>query len=112
MVDTDFEIFDPSLDTNLSCLFSNATMDIYNQIHPEETPELISKSQAALEDELSKLSPDKKAGWLQAKELCPHLVDEAHTLMFLRCEVFNADVSYILLQIFVLDYCMDTNMIH
>jgi hypothetical protein len=45
--------------------------DIYNQIHPEETPELISKSQAALHDELAKLSADKKSGWLQAKEQCP-----------------------------------------
>lgn len=67
--------------------------DIYNQAHPEETPELITKGQAALHDEISKLSPDKKKGWLQAKEKCPDLVDDAHTLMFLRCEVFNADVS-------------------
>lgn len=67
--------------------------DIYNQIHPEETPELISKSQAALHDELSKLSPDKTTGWLQAKEQCPHLVNDEHTLLFLRCEVFHAHVS-------------------
>lgn len=67
--------------------------DIYNQVHPEETPDLIAKSQAALHDEISKLSADKKAGWLQAKEKCPDLVDDDHTLMFLRCEVFNADVS-------------------
>lgn len=70
-------------------------MDIYNQIHPEETPELISKSQAALYDELEKIPLNKKAGWLQAKEKCPHLTSEDHTLLFLRCEVFNADLAAI-----------------
>jgi hypothetical protein len=69
------------------------TMDIYNQIHPEETPELIAQSQAALHNELAKLPQEKKAGWLQATEKCPELVKEDHTLMFLRCEVFNSDVS-------------------
>jgi hypothetical protein len=69
------------------------TMDIYNQVHPEETPELIAQSQAALHNELAKLPQEKKVGWLQATEKCPELVKEDHTLMFLRCEVFNADVS-------------------
>lgn len=68
-------------------------MDIYNQIHPEETPELIAKGQAALHLELEKLTAEKRAGWMQAKAKCPDLVNGDHTLMFLRCEVFNADVS-------------------
>lgn len=68
-------------------------MDVYNQIHPDETPDLISKSQTELHEEVEKLSDTTKAGWLQAKEKCPHLVGDDHTLMFLRCEVFNASVS-------------------
>lgn len=67
---------------------------LYGQIHPVETPELIGHGQAALQDELEKLSSEKKQGWLKAKEKCPDIVnDEQHTLLFLRCEVFNADLA-------------------
>ena len=67
---------------------------IYGQKpQPEETPEFVSRMHARLEEELEKLPDDLKAGWVRAKEKCPELVGEDHRLMFLRCEVFNADVS-------------------
>lgn len=73
---------------------ADAALAIYGQKpQPEETPEFLSKSHAALLEEIEKLPDDLKAGWLQAKEKCPDLVGEDHRLMFLRCEVFNAEVS-------------------
>ena len=43
--------------------------------------------------ELDKLDEETKNGWDQAKVKCPNLVGEEHRLMFLRCEVFNEEVS-------------------
>ena len=71
-----------------------AALSIYGQESPiEETPEVLATSHAALENELDKLPDEKKAGWLHAKEMCPELVNEEHRLMFLRCELFHAEVS-------------------
>lgn len=71
---------------------ADATLNIYGQKQqPEETPEFLSKSHADLLDELEKRADGNK-GWLKAKELCPDLVGEEHRLMFLRCELFNAEV--------------------
>mmetsp|Transcript_3423 Transcript_3423/g.6585 ORF Transcript_3423/g.6585 Transcript_3423/m.6585 type:complete len:331 (+) Transcript_3423:247-1239(+) len=72
-----------------------AALCIYGQTpQPEETPEFLSKSHAALLTELDKLpSDEKKAGWTKAFEKCPNLVGEDHRLMFLRCEVFNEELA-------------------
>lgn len=67
--------------------------DMYGQVHPDETPELISSSLSKLEVELSQLPSDNKKAWEQAKERCPDLVDDKHKLMFLRCEVFAVDLA-------------------
>mmetsp|Transcript_10935 Transcript_10935/g.22871 ORF Transcript_10935/g.22871 Transcript_10935/m.22871 type:complete len:119 (-) Transcript_10935:578-934(-) len=68
---------------------------IYGQQPPkEETPEFLSSSFAELDRELDNLPEEKKAGWLKAKEKCPELVGEGHRLMFLRCEVFRADILF------------------
>ncbi|KAL7526693.1 hypothetical protein ACHAXR_001604, partial [Thalassiosira sp. AJA248-18] len=72
----------------------DAALTIYGQrLQPDETSEFLSKSHAALLDELEKLPDEKKAGWLKAKEKCPTLVGEEHRLMFLRCEVFNEKLA-------------------
>ena len=68
--------------------------DPYGQKHPDETPELIKSKLEELEKEIDKLPKAKKKSWLTAKQKCPDLTDdEKFRLMFLRCEVFNADVS-------------------
>ena len=66
---------------------------MYGQVHPEETPDLLSNGQEALEKELNKIPIESKTGWLKANKQCLALVNEEHKLLFLRCEVFNAKVS-------------------
>lgn len=67
--------------------------DEYGQLHPVETPELIEKKRGQFESELEKLPTDSKGNYLKAKEKCPELLTDDFKLYFLRCEVFNADVS-------------------
>ena len=67
--------------------------DCYGQKHPIESDQLIQIKLKELEVELEKIPSDEKELWEQAKTKCPDLADDEHRLMFLRCEVFNADVS-------------------
>ena len=68
--------------------------DEYGQLHPVETAELIKKKREEFEAELEKLPAGKKANYLKAEEKCPELLTDDFKLYFLRCEVFNADVSF------------------
>ena len=97
--------------------------DIYGQRHPIESVDLIAAKLAELEEELSQLSDEDAQGWTQAKAKCaPDLVNDDFKLMFLRCEVFNADVSVFLRGArFSLFYCNEcdeappltlTNLLH
>jgi hypothetical protein len=72
------------------------------QIHPNETPELIAQKMIEMESEIEKLTiaanPNTKQNCLQLKEAqerCPEILSDDFKLMFLRCEVFNANVSYV-----------------
>ena len=65
--------------------------DMYGQLHPVETLELIARKRQEFEAEIAKL-PDKK-NLEEAQKKCPHLLTDDFKLIFLRCEVFNADVS-------------------
>jgi hypothetical protein len=75
--------------------------DVYGQLHPKETPELIAQKLTEMESEIEKLAADTsttKQNCLQlqqAQKRCPELLTDGFKLMFLRCEVFNANVSYI-----------------
>jgi hypothetical protein len=67
--------------------------DLYQQEHPIESEDLILAKLDELEAELAKIADKDKATYLQALEKCPQLVSNKEKLQFLRCEVFNADVS-------------------
>lgn len=67
--------------------------DVYGQFHPIETKEMIVEKLEEFEREIKKLPEDVKKSLLEAEEKCPDLVTEDFKLIFLRSEVFNADVS-------------------
>lgn len=68
--------------------------DVYGQVHPVETPELLAAKRLEMEVELEQIPPEEKQAWMQALAKCDEsLVGDEAKLKFLRCEVFNADVS-------------------
>ena len=67
--------------------------DVYGQVHPTESDELLVTKLRDLEAELGLIPTADKADWMQAMAKCPELVADDSKLKFLRCEVFNADVS-------------------
>ena len=86
-----------SQERNLSKMTSKATEgqlpDAYGQLHPVETPQLVADCLRKFDEELVNLpSKDLKSVEL-AQENCPELLTDDFKLVFLRSEVFNADVS-------------------
>lgn len=67
--------------------------DVYGQVHPTESDELLVAKLNDLEAELGLIATADKADWIQAMAKCPELVAEDSKLKFLRCEVFNADLA-------------------
>lgn len=67
--------------------------DLYGQVVPKETPELLSSKLEELETELQNIPDEMKVEWSMALEKCPHLCDQAFKLMFLRCEIMNSDLA-------------------
>lgn len=67
--------------------------DQYGQRHPIETDALISIKLKELEVEIESIPKERREAYSQALEKCPDLLTDAFKLMFLRSEVFNADVS-------------------
>lgn len=67
--------------------------DMYKQQHPIESEELIAAKLAEFETEMAKIPDKEKGTYLSAVEKCPDQVSDKEKLKFLRCEVFNADVS-------------------
>ena len=65
--------------------------DIYGQVHPVETDDLIAEKLVAFDEEVEKLTD--KEFVVQAQEKCPQLLTKEFKLLFLRAEVFNADVG-------------------
>eukprot|EP00527_Entomoneis_sp_CCMP2396_P009276 CAMPEP_0198138336 /NCGR_PEP_ID=MMETSP1443-20131203/1737_1 /TAXON_ID=186043 /ORGANISM="Entomoneis sp., Strain CCMP2396" /LENGTH=288 /DNA_ID=CAMNT_0043800059 /DNA_START=108 /DNA_END=974 /DNA_ORIENTATION=- len=65
----------------------------YGQLHPAETPELLAKKRVEFEEELKTLPTKERKSFEQAQEKCPELLTDDFKLMFLRSEVFNADLA-------------------
>lgn len=70
------------------------TPDMYGQLHPMESPELIAEGLKSFEEQLQKILSANEASCVsQAFSKCPHLMTNKFKLMFLRAEVFNADLA-------------------
>ena len=67
--------------------------DVYGQVHPIETNVFVSEKLAAFQEELGKIPRHEKEEVCAAEVKCPKLLTADFKLMFLRCEVFNVDVS-------------------
>jgi hypothetical protein len=69
--------------------------NIYGQTPtPEETEDYVKAGLELLQKELGAIGNDQKEGYNEALEKCPHLIDDNFLLMFLRTEVFHAEVSF------------------
>jgi hypothetical protein len=69
------------------------TADAYGQFHPVESDALIALKLEELATHVAAL-PDEATGALrEAQTKCPEQLSDDFKLMFLRSEVFNADVS-------------------
>jgi hypothetical protein len=71
----------------------SVTPDKFGQLHPIENPELVAQQLEAFNDHVKALPESHKQALLQAQTKCPHLLTDNFHLMFLRSEVFNAEVS-------------------
>ena len=66
--------------------------NIYNQSATlDESPKLIKDKLAEFELVLDDVCGKEKKGYLMAKDVVPDECNDAHKLMFLRCEVFDVD---------------------
>ena len=68
-------------------------VDVYGQYQPQETESMIAESLHAFQETLDKTPPSEKQALSQAEEHCSELLTEGFKLMFLRCELFDIDVS-------------------
>lgn len=66
---------------------------MYGQCHPVETPQLLQDKLHEFRHELAKLPHDDTQWARQAHDTCPQLCKDDFQLMFLRCEVFHADLA-------------------
>lgn len=71
--------------------------DIYGQVHPIETPELVERKYHEFKTELSNIietNPDGITNNLQkAMKLCPECFTNEFQLKFLQCEVYNVKLA-------------------
>jgi hypothetical protein len=66
--------------------------DFYGQVHPVETDEYIARKRIDFAREIEALPEETKACLKQAHSKCPELLTDEFLLLFLRCEVYNANV--------------------
>jgi CRAL/TRIO domain len=63
--------------------------DVYGQVHPIETEELLNKSLEEFEKQLRLIPSDISGAALMAEEMCPEIVSRDFKICFLRAEVFR-----------------------
>jgi len=74
----------------------NQNPDVYGQVHPIETPDLIERKLAEFDDlvaDRTKRTDESNRHLIQALGRCPELLTDKFKLMFLRCEVFNTALA-------------------
>ncbi|CAB9512436.1 tocopherol transfer protein [Seminavis robusta] len=67
--------------------------DVYGQLHPVETPQLIAGKIVAFDAAVNNLPRKRRAALSQAVEECPELLTEKFKLQFLRCDCFNVQLA-------------------
>jgi hypothetical protein len=70
-----------------------AEPDNYGQKHPIETPELVASKLVEFDQEVASLPASETEFVRQAEDRCPELLTSDFKLLFLRCEVFNAELA-------------------
>jgi hypothetical protein len=80
----------PPLPTN-DCI-AGQVPDMYGQVHPVESSELIARKLAEMTLCLAEMTLGQKENVLKAQKKCPHLLTSEFQLLFLRCELFDAQV--------------------
>jgi len=67
--------------------------DIYGQMHPIETPELLKSRLRDFDRAVEKQATQAKASLLKAQRRCPELLTNEFKLMFLRAECLTVDLA-------------------
>jgi CRAL/TRIO domain len=65
--------------------------DVYGQVHPIESDELVQRKLQELETHLAEIA--QKPAYVEAQTKCPQLLSNDFKLVFLRCEQFNAKLA-------------------
>jgi hypothetical protein len=73
---------------------SYTSPDVYGQVHPIETDELVQRKLQELETHLAEIAKKAAAAYGEAQTKCPQLItNDNFKLVFLRCEQFNAKLA-------------------
>lgn len=75
----------------MSILNESDEPDMYGQVHPKETEELIAEKLAEFDAQVDQVPASEKESVLMAMEKCPDQLTNEFKLQFLRCEVFKTE---------------------
>ena len=68
--------------------------DVYGQVHPDESKEFCMAKLKQFELVLGGIPESEKESVCEAEARCPELLTPSFKLMFLRCDVFDVNVSF------------------
>jgi hypothetical protein len=73
---------------------SYTSPDVYGQVHPIESDELVQRKLQELETHLAEIAQTAAAAYGEAQTKCPQLIaNDNFKLVLLRCEQFNAKLA-------------------